>query len=100
MSAAPPPGWRATRGGLALSRVYVLRDFKEAAAFVRRIAALAESLDHHPDLHLTRYGRLRVVLTSHDAGRVTERDRRLAVGIDATAQTASRREVRARTKRR
>jgi 4a-hydroxytetrahydrobiopterin dehydratase len=79
----PPSGWSSVRGGRALSRVYVLRDFSAAMSFLRRIAALAESLDHHPDLHLTRYRRLRVVLTSHDAGRVTSRDLRLADGIDA-----------------
>ena len=83
MKHAPPPGWRFVRRGRALSRIYVLKDFAAGAALIRRIAALAEKLDHHPDLHLTGYRRLRVVLTSHDAGGVTGRDRKLAAGIDA-----------------
>jgi len=91
MKPAPPPGWRAIRGGRALTKNFVLRDFVATVEFVRRIAARAEKLDHHPDLHLTRYRRLRIVLTSHDAGRATSRDLKLAAAIDALATKASRR---------
>lgn len=83
MRLAPPPGWRLVRRGRALTKSFVLRDFSAAIELVRRIAARAEKSDHHPDLHLTRYRRLRVVLTSHDVGRVTSRDLKLAAAIDA-----------------
>lgn len=76
------PGW--SDDGKELRRTYVLSGFAEAVALIGRIAALAEAADHHPDLHLTGYRRLEVVLTTHDAGdKVTEKDRALAAKIEA-----------------
>jgi 4a-hydroxytetrahydrobiopterin dehydratase len=56
--------------------------FKDAIAFVNRVAALAEQADHHPDF-LVEYDRVTLTLTSHDSGGLTERDFRLARKIDA-----------------
>jgi 4a-hydroxytetrahydrobiopterin dehydratase len=49
---------------------------------IARIAPLAEGMDHHPDLHLTRYKRLRVDLSTHSAGGLTALDFTLARNID------------------
>lgn len=78
-----PPGWELVDEGRAIRREYVLKDFAEAVALIGRIAARAEAADHHPDLSLTRYRRLEVVLTTHDAGGLTERDVKLAAEIEA-----------------
>ncbi len=78
--------WRPARGGRAIERVFVLRDFDAAAALIARVAALARARDHHPDLHLTRYRRLRVVLGTREAGRVTRLDRGMAAAVDALAR--------------
>lgn len=78
---ALPPGWR--REGESLRRTYELSGFAAAVALVNAIAARAEAADHHPDLHLTGYRRLEVVLTTHSAGTVTEKDYRLAAEIEA-----------------
>lgn len=78
---ALPPGW--TDDGKALRRTYELSGFAAAVALVNAVAARAEAADHHPDLHLTGYRRLEVVLTTHSAGRVTEKDYRLAAEIEA-----------------
>jgi len=76
------PGWSLTADGKAIRREYVLAGFSEAAELIGRIVPLAEEMDHHPDLHLTRYRRLEVVLTTHDAGGLTEKDFALAELIE------------------
>ncbi|WP_404311508.1 4a-hydroxytetrahydrobiopterin dehydratase [Agrococcus terreus] len=60
------------------------RSFRRGLEVVARIGEAAEEAGHHPDILLT-YGRVRVTLTSHDAGGVTERDARLARAVSAIA---------------
>lgn len=74
------PGWR--REGRRIRRAYAFGSFKEAIAFVNRVAELAETMDHHPDI-LVEYTRVTLTLTSHDAGGLTARDLRLAGKIDS-----------------
>ena len=74
--------WRLLFHGL--HACYRLRDFATGLRLVAAIGAVAEELDHHPDLDL-RHGRLRVRLSSHDAHGVTARDVRLARRITAIA---------------
>jgi 4a-hydroxytetrahydrobiopterin dehydratase len=57
------------------------QDFASALALVNEIGRLAEAANHHPDLAFG-WGYLRITLTSHDQGAVTERDRQLAAAID------------------
>jgi 4a-hydroxytetrahydrobiopterin dehydratase len=61
----------------ALVREFELPSFREAIGFVDRLAALAESADHHPDIDI-RYRRVTVRWTTHSAGGVTGKDRELA----------------------
>jgi 4a-hydroxytetrahydrobiopterin dehydratase len=56
--------------------------FRDAIAFIVRVADLADAADHHPELHNV-YASVTIELTSHDAGGVTERDIALARAIDA-----------------
>ena len=74
------PGWAFKQN--QIERAYRFSDFKGSMAFVNRVAALAEELDHHPDI-LILYDRVTLSLTSHDSGGLTERDFRLAGRIDA-----------------
>jgi 4a-hydroxytetrahydrobiopterin dehydratase len=74
------PTWR--RVDDHLEREVVCASFRAAVALVNEIADLAEREDHHPDLSLA-YTRLRITTTTHDAGGLTERDLRIATGIDA-----------------
>lgn len=69
------PGW-AFSGG-ALRREFVFEDFSEAFGFMTRVALAAEKLDHHPEWTNV-WSRVTVVLSTHDAGGVTELDFRLA----------------------
>jgi 4a-hydroxytetrahydrobiopterin dehydratase len=62
--------------------------FTEGAALLARIAGEADGRDHHPDLALGYPGRVRVVLTTHSAGGVTDLDLDLAHAISAMARDA------------
>ncbi len=84
--------WNVTADGL--QRPFVLRDFEAVSILVSEILVLAKALDHHPELSLS-YDRVNVVLTTHDAGGMTERDVVLARGIDRLYRALREREGRA-----
>ncbi|MCP9490137.1 MAG: 4a-hydroxytetrahydrobiopterin dehydratase [Solirubrobacteraceae bacterium MAG38_C4-C5] len=69
--------------GDAIVRDLELEGFTAAIAMVNRIAALAEEANHHPDLLVHGYKRLRVTLSTHSEGGVTENDLQMAERIDA-----------------
>jgi 4a-hydroxytetrahydrobiopterin dehydratase len=68
-------GWDEVDG--ALERTFELPSFAEAIAFVDRVAALAESENHHPDIAIS-YKQVKLRWTTHSAGGITDRDRELA----------------------
>jgi 4a-hydroxytetrahydrobiopterin dehydratase len=68
----------------ALVREFELPSFRAAIEFVDRLAELAESEDHHPDIDI-RYRRVTVRWTTHSAGRITEKDREMAERTSALA---------------
>ena len=76
------PGWKYSVRDKAIWAEFKCKDFMEAVRLITRIAKLAEKMDHHPDLHLTGYRKLKVVLTTHSEGRVTAKDMRLAALIN------------------
>jgi 4a-hydroxytetrahydrobiopterin dehydratase len=66
----------------AITRQFLFADFSEAFAFMTRVALLAESHDHHPEWSNV-WNRVNILLTTHDAGGLSDRDVRLAKAIDA-----------------
>jgi 4a-hydroxytetrahydrobiopterin dehydratase len=68
----------------ALVREFELPSFAEAIEFVDRLAELAESENHHPDIDI-RYRRVTVRWTTHSEGGVTEKDREMAERTSALA---------------
>lgn len=65
-----------------LCRTFRFPDFKEAFAFMTKVAMLAEIHQHHPNWSNV-YNHVTIELTTHDAGNViTEKDRKLASAID------------------
>jgi 4a-hydroxytetrahydrobiopterin dehydratase len=80
------PGWQ--RQGDALVREFRFKNFREAMAFVNRVAELAEEQRHHPDITI-RYNRVQLALSTHEAGGITERDVELARAIDALVAQSS-----------
>src|SRR5688500_11681751 len=71
--------WR--RDGDRLVRDVELASYRAGLRMVQRIGDLAEGANHHPDLVL-RWGKLRIELTTHDAGGITARDLHLASVIE------------------
>src|SRR5262245_2075444 len=74
-------GWRLTQGGKALEQEYLMKDFMAAIEFCNKIAKAAEEEDHHPDLHLSSYRKLKVVLATHSIGGLSKNDFILAAKI-------------------
>ena len=75
-------GWRRVEGRPAIARSFKFTDFNQAFGFMTRAALMAEKLDHHPEWSHV-YNRDEIVLTTHDAGGVSERDLKLARFIDS-----------------
>ena len=70
----------------ALTRSFLFADFSEAFAFMTRVALLAEKADHHPEWSNV-WNRVDILLTTHDAGGLSQRDVRMAEAIDRLSQS-------------
>lgn len=82
--AAQVPRWEVVRvAGRPpfVARKLGFRDFASALAFANRVGALADALDHHPELHVS-WGKLGIEISTHDAGGLSEADFVLAARID------------------
>ncbi len=73
------------RDGPSIAREWQLTDFAAAIAFVDRVAAEAQAANHHPDIHLHGWNKVRLELSTHSQGGVTEADLDMARRIDALA---------------
>jgi 4a-hydroxytetrahydrobiopterin dehydratase len=76
------PGWE--RRDDEIQKEYELASFPDAIAFVTRVGFLAEKADHHPDLDV-RWRKVRVGLSTHSEGGITNRDLALAGEIESAA---------------
>jgi 4a-hydroxytetrahydrobiopterin dehydratase len=77
------PGW--LRDGDAITKEFILTGFSEATQFIAKLAGPANAMDHHPDVQLYRYKRVKIILTTHSAGGLTQNDFDLAGTIDGLA---------------
>jgi 4a-hydroxytetrahydrobiopterin dehydratase len=75
-------GWRLTDDGRRIRKDWRMKDFMAAIAFFGRVAAIAESKGHHPDLHLQEYRNVWIELWTHAIGGLSENDFILAAKID------------------
>ena len=64
-----------------IQREFNFKDFLSAFNFIKEIADLAESLNHHPDI-FNSYNKVIISLTTHDLGGVSKKDFKLAMEID------------------
>jgi len=77
-------GWREVAGRDAIAKSFTFADFNQAFGFMARVALMAEKLDHHPEWSNV-YNRVEIILSTHDAGGVSQRDVALAQFIDGLA---------------
>jgi len=73
------------REGDQIARDLTFADFKAAIAFVNHVAGAAEEANHHPDITVHGWNKVRLSLTNHSAGGLTEADFRLANRIEELA---------------
>jgi 4a-hydroxytetrahydrobiopterin dehydratase len=78
--------WR--QEGESLIRDYEFKDFAAAMAFVNQVADAAEEANHHPDILVHGWNKVRLTLTTHSEGKLTENDRAMAERIDAILGTS------------
>ena len=74
-------GWIYDPKADAISHDFKFKTFSEAFSFMTRVALAAEKMDHHPEWSNV-YNKVRITLTTHSAGGLTEKDTKLAEKID------------------
>ena len=72
-------GWK--RRSNRITKSFYFSSFRDTIVFVNRVATLADTHDHHPDIDI-RYDNVTITLSTHDAGGITEKDLALAEQID------------------
>ena len=77
----PATEWR--REGEAIVRDWKFDDFAGALAFVNRVGEAAEEANHHPDILVHGWNKVRLTLSTHSEGGLTDADHALARRIDA-----------------
>jgi 4a-hydroxytetrahydrobiopterin dehydratase len=81
-SLAAIPDWTYDESRDAIARRVTFADFNQAFGFMTRVALIAEKADHHPEWSNV-WNRVDIVLTTHDAGGLSQRDIAMAQAIDA-----------------
>lgn len=76
------------RDGDAIMREVQVADFAAAIALVNRVAAVAEAANHHPDILVHGWNKLRLTLSTHSEGGVTDADFALAAQLDGVLETS------------
>lgn len=79
--------WDFDDGRDAITRQFLFDDFSAAFAFMTQVAMLAEKQDHHPEWFNV-WNRVDILLTTHDAGGLSQRDVDLALAIDRLVEAA------------
>ena len=80
------PEWSLSEDSKSISRKVHCKHFVEAMELLNKIADVAESEQHHPDLHLTGYRNVRIDLMTHAIGGLSENDFIVAAKIDEILQ--------------
>ena len=80
------PDWSLSDDGKLISRTWRLKNFVQAMQLINASAEVAEQEQHHPDLHLTGYRHVKIELTTHAIGGLSENDFIVAAKVDAVAK--------------
>ena len=75
------PAWKPNTKYTAITKTVQTPNFVSGLAFVAKVTVFAEIAEHHPDVELS-YGKVKITLSTHDAGGLTKKDIALAKKID------------------
>jgi len=73
-------GWQFQKN--QIEKEYTLKDFKSTLNFVNKLGEEAERMDHHPDINIHSYNKVKITLSTHSEGGVTNKDFNLAEKIE------------------
>lgn len=74
-----------SRDGDSIAREWTFADFAAAVAFVAQVGEAAERANHHPDILLHGWNKVRLTLSTHSQGGLTQADFDLACTVDGFA---------------
>nr|AAH68730.1 MGC81188 protein [Xenopus laevis] len=77
-------GWTEVGTKDAIYKEYKFKSFNQAFGFMTRVALQAEKMNHHPEWFNV-YNKVQITLTTHDCGRLTKKDLKLAQFIEKAA---------------
>jgi len=63
-------------------RLFQFKDFTEALSFVNKVGAEAEKMDHHPDIFIHSWNKVKITISTHSEGGITKKDFQLAEKIE------------------
>ena len=73
-------GW--TQEGNQISKQFQFKDFAEALAFVNKVGVEAERMDHHPDIFIHSWNKVKITISTHSEGGITKKDFQLAEKVE------------------
>jgi 4a-hydroxytetrahydrobiopterin dehydratase len=73
-------GWELE--GNQIAKQFQFKDFAEALAFVNKVGAEAEKMDHHPDIFIHSWNKVKITISTHSEGGITKKDFQLAEKIE------------------
>jgi 4a-hydroxytetrahydrobiopterin dehydratase len=73
-------GWM--KEGDQIAKQFQFKDFAEALAFVNKVGAEAEKMDHHPDIFIHSWNKVKITISTHSEGGITKKDFQLAEKIE------------------
>jgi len=85
--------WQIADAGTAIERSFKFENFKEAIDFINKVAELAETEGHHPDIFLYGYNKVRILLSTHSIKGLSENDFIEATKIDKLLEEKSKGEL-------
>lgn len=68
--------------GNQVSKQFQLKNFTEALSFVNKVGAEAENMDHHPDIFIHSWNKVKITISTHSEGGITKKDFQLAEKIE------------------
>jgi len=66
-----------------IGKEYQMKDFSEALSFVNKVGTFAEEMNHHPDILMHSWNKVKITVSTHSESGITEKDFQLAEKIDS-----------------